>query len=239
MCPGLEPNALKAVGARGELALLRQIRETGCRPVSRKAKPPPGHRRRLCPAPSRDPARSWPSPPTSRSPAGISGSTGIRPNRSAIALWRADSATWPPWGPAGGSLPLPGRAARTDRTSGSSAPGYDALADGSAWPRRTRRRWPVAIWLSRRSQSPTSCWSAPFPRGSVCYAPAPTRPAALRHRSSGRSGGRFGSAGRARRSNTCAASNPPRIPRKLHALLAPHLYPKPRIAQGVWLRDAE
>jgi thiamine-monophosphate kinase len=28
----------------------------------------------------------------------------------------------------------------------------------------------------------------------------------------------------------------PRIPRKLEALLAPHLYPQPRIAQGLWLR---
>jgi thiamine-monophosphate kinase len=30
--------------------------------------------------------------------------------------------------------------------------------------------------------------------------------------------------------------NPPRIPRKLEALLAPHLYPQPRIAQGLWLQ---
>jgi thiamine-monophosphate kinase len=31
-------------------------------------------------------------------------------------------------------------------------------------------------------------------------------------------------------------STPPRIPRKLEALLAPHLYPQPRIAQGLWLQ---
>jgi thiamine-monophosphate kinase len=31
-------------------------------------------------------------------------------------------------------------------------------------------------------------------------------------------------------------SNPPRIPKKLEALLAPHLYPQPRIAQGLWLQ---
>jgi thiamine-monophosphate kinase len=30
--------------------------------------------------------------------------------------------------------------------------------------------------------------------------------------------------------------NPPRIPKKLQALLAPHLYPQPRIAQGLWLQ---
>ncbi|MGD0097537.1 MAG: thiamine-phosphate kinase [Terracidiphilus sp.] len=30
--------------------------------------------------------------------------------------------------------------------------------------------------------------------------------------------------------------NPPRIPGKLEALLAPHLYPQPRLAQGLWLR---
>jgi thiamine-monophosphate kinase len=30
--------------------------------------------------------------------------------------------------------------------------------------------------------------------------------------------------------------NPPRIPRKLEAQLAPHLYPQPRIAQGLWLQ---
>jgi thiamine-monophosphate kinase len=30
--------------------------------------------------------------------------------------------------------------------------------------------------------------------------------------------------------------NPPRIPKKLEALLAPHLYPQPRIAQGLWLQ---
>jgi thiamine-monophosphate kinase len=31
-------------------------------------------------------------------------------------------------------------------------------------------------------------------------------------------------------------SNPPRIPKKLEAVLAPHLYPQPRIAQGLWLQ---
>ena len=30
--------------------------------------------------------------------------------------------------------------------------------------------------------------------------------------------------------------NPPRIPKKSQALLAPHLFPQPRIAQGLWLR---
>jgi thiamine-monophosphate kinase len=30
--------------------------------------------------------------------------------------------------------------------------------------------------------------------------------------------------------------NPPRIPKKLEALLAPHLYPEPRLAQGLWLQ---
>ena len=32
-----------------------------------------------------------------------------------------------------------------------------------------------------------------------------------------------------------AQSGPPRIPAKLQAVLAPHLYPQPRIAQGLWL----
>jgi thiamine-monophosphate kinase len=32
-----------------------------------------------------------------------------------------------------------------------------------------------------------------------------------------------------------ACPHPPRIPKKLEALLAPHLYPQPRIAQGIWL----
>ena len=31
-------------------------------------------------------------------------------------------------------------------------------------------------------------------------------------------------------------SQPPRIPKRLEALLAPHLYPQPRIAQGLWLQ---
>ena len=31
-------------------------------------------------------------------------------------------------------------------------------------------------------------------------------------------------------------TSPPRIPKKLEALLAPHLYPQPRIAQGLWLQ---
>jgi thiamine-monophosphate kinase len=31
-------------------------------------------------------------------------------------------------------------------------------------------------------------------------------------------------------------SNPPRVPKKLEALLAPHLFPQPRIAQGLWLQ---
>jgi thiamine-monophosphate kinase len=30
--------------------------------------------------------------------------------------------------------------------------------------------------------------------------------------------------------------NPPRIPKKLEALLSPHLYPQPRLAQGLWLQ---
>jgi thiamine-monophosphate kinase len=33
-----------------------------------------------------------------------------------------------------------------------------------------------------------------------------------------------------------SATNPPKIPRKLAAQLAPHLYPQPRIAQGLWLQ---
>jgi thiamine-monophosphate kinase len=33
-----------------------------------------------------------------------------------------------------------------------------------------------------------------------------------------------------------AKPNPPRIPKKLAARLAPHLYPQPRIAQGLWLQ---
>jgi thiamine-monophosphate kinase len=31
-------------------------------------------------------------------------------------------------------------------------------------------------------------------------------------------------------------SNPPRIPKRLKELLAPHLYPQPRITQGLWLQ---
>src|SRR5208337_2070300 len=31
-------------------------------------------------------------------------------------------------------------------------------------------------------------------------------------------------------------ATPPRIPKKLEVQLAPHLYPQPRIAQGLWLR---
>lgn len=31
-------------------------------------------------------------------------------------------------------------------------------------------------------------------------------------------------------------ANPPRVPKKLEAQLAPHLYPQPRIAQGLWLQ---
>jgi len=33
-----------------------------------------------------------------------------------------------------------------------------------------------------------------------------------------------------------AKPNPPRIPKNLEAQLAPHLYPQPRIAQGLWLQ---
>ncbi|MGA2886826.1 MAG: thiamine-phosphate kinase [Terracidiphilus sp.] len=33
-----------------------------------------------------------------------------------------------------------------------------------------------------------------------------------------------------------ARSNPPCIPQKMEALLAPHLYPQPRIRQGLWLQ---
>jgi thiamine-monophosphate kinase len=31
-------------------------------------------------------------------------------------------------------------------------------------------------------------------------------------------------------------TNPPRVPKKLEGQLAPHLYPQPRIAQGLWLQ---
>jgi thiamine-monophosphate kinase len=34
----------------------------------------------------------------------------------------------------------------------------------------------------------------------------------------------------------CAGSLPPRIPKGLAPLLAPHLYPQPRVAQGLWLQ---
>jgi len=37
------------------------------------------------------------------------------------------------------------------------------------------------------------------------------------------------------RPSRSARSHTPRIPRNLEALLAPHLYPQPRIAQGLWL----
>jgi thiamine-monophosphate kinase len=45
-------------------------------------------------------------------------------------------------------------------------------------------------------------------------------------------------AGLARLAELASSSrrNPPRIPKKLVALLAPHLYPQPRIAQGLWLQ---
>jgi len=33
-----------------------------------------------------------------------------------------------------------------------------------------------------------------------------------------------------------AGPNPPRIPKKLEALLTPHLYPQPRVAHGLWLQ---
>jgi thiamine-monophosphate kinase len=33
-----------------------------------------------------------------------------------------------------------------------------------------------------------------------------------------------------------ASPNPPRIPKRLEALLAQHLYPQPRVAQGLWLQ---
>jgi thiamine-monophosphate kinase len=36
-----------------------------------------------------------------------------------------------------------------------------------------------------------------------------------------------------------ARPRPLKIPKKLEALLAPHLYPQPRIAQGLWLRNRE
>jgi thiamine-monophosphate kinase len=35
---------------------------------------------------------------------------------------------------------------------------------------------------------------------------------------------------------SAARVNPPHIPKKLEALLAPHLYPQPRIRQGLWLQ---
>ena len=47
-------------------------------------------------------------------------------------------------------------------------------------------------------------------------------------------------AGLARLAEVAAAQparlNPPRIPKRLEALLAAHLYPQPRIAQGLWLQ---
>jgi thiamine-monophosphate kinase len=37
--------------------------------------------------------------------------------------------------------------------------------------------------------------------------------------------------------NQARPAQTPRIPKKMAALLAPHLYPQPRIAQGLWLRQ--
>ena len=36
--------------------------------------------------------------------------------------------------------------------------------------------------------------------------------------------------------NSCQPTHPLRIPKKFEALLAPHLFPQPRIAQGLWLQ---
>ena len=43
-------------------------------------------------------------------------------------------------------------------------------------------------------------------------------------------------AGLARLAELAGAAQPLKIPKKLEALLAPHLYPQPRIAQGLWLQ---
>ncbi|MGA3162291.1 MAG: thiamine-phosphate kinase [Terracidiphilus sp.] len=49
-------------------------------------------------------------------------------------------------------------------------------------------------------------------------------------------GGASGGLARLAELASSARRNPPRIPKKLEALLAAHLYPQPRIAQGLWLQ---
>jgi thiamine-monophosphate kinase len=79
-------------------------------------------------------------------------------------------------------------------------------------PKPTEPLWPAAIWLSRPSPWLTSCLPARFGAAEPCSAPA-------------------------RGPAICPARpfQAPRIPASLKAQLAPHLFPQPRIAQGLWL----
>ena len=116
-------------------------------------------------------------------------------------------------------------------------PGCSAFSMGCwPWQKFTRCHWLAAIWPNPPRPWPTSCWSAPFPAAALCCVPAQSRatcsmsralwaePLPVLHCLENLANAKPGRA------------NPPRVPKKLAATLAPHLYPQPRITQGLWLQ---
>ncbi len=110
--------------------------------------------------------------------------------------------------------------------------------DSSPSPKLIKRPWPAATSPNRLSQSLTSYSLAQFRAEKRFFAPArgpaiffmsPEASAALPQDSRA-------SHSLQQRLARCAR-NPVRlrIPTQLNALLKPHLYPQPRIAQGLWL----
>ncbi len=141
------------------------------------------------------PAKSWPSPPISPSPAATSASTGTarshrpshpgarpqRPGCHGRAARRGLSFAWP----ASRSRPKTKRA-RALATDWTRRPGSTASStDFSLSPRLMKPLWPEATWPNRPSLSPISCLPVRFGAARPCSAPArgpatcSTSPAAL------------------------------------------------------------
>ena len=116
--------------------------------------------------------------------------------------------------------------------------------DFSRWPTSFKRLWPAAISPNRPSPWPMSFSPARCGAAKPCSAPArgpatcstsPAHWAALPRRSPGLRNGPKPNRERARR--TPARCSPPRraFPPNSSRSLAPHLFPQPRVAQGLWL----
>ncbi len=136
-------------------------------------------------------------------------------------------------GAAGSCLSFPGFTARPDSwTRTECGPGLTASSTAfSLWLTDIKRRSPEVTWRNRLWQSPTSCWWGRFRGERRCCGRGRGRGDLLYV--TGALGGAAAGLDQLRSARVEWVSG------KRHtrtALVAPHLWPQPRIAQGLWLR---